>query len=293
VRAEALLGLPPELVYGVAFVFGALWGSFLNVCIVRLPRARSVVFGGSRCVGCDAPIRAYDNIPIVSYLVLRGRCRACGARISPRYPIVELLMAMLTLAIVHRFGISISALAYFLLAMGLVVLTFVDLEYFIIPDEVSYSLAVLGLGLAFVPGATVPPLDAAIGALVGAGALLLLGLVFRLVRRVQGIGFGDIKLLVGLGAFLGYRQLPFLFVLAALQGLLAAGVVFTARRGRPLEPAPLPEEEETRDEARVADDGPPPGRLALPFGPFLALASLEIVFFGPALWDLSRRVWSP
>lgn len=296
--AEPLLELPPAFLYPMAWLFGCLWGSFLNVCIARLPRGGSVVWPASHCPKCKAAIRGYDNVPVFSYLLLRGKCRACKAPISARYPMVELLMGMLTLALVHRFGVSFTTLAYFVLTMGLIVVTFIDVEYWIIPNEVSYGLWLVGLGVSFVPGATVAPLDAFIGFAGGAAGLFLVAWLFLKLRGVEGLGAGDWKLLGGLGAFLGWRLLPLLLFLAALQGVLVALVVYLARRGKPLEPAPLPEppaepaaDDETRPEPAIetdsaqntSDDGPPPGRLALPFGPFLAVAALELIFFGDAL----------
>ena len=290
-QPEPLLDLPPALLYPFAFLFGSLWGSFLNVCIVRLPKALSVMWPASHCPKCQAPIRGYVNIPVFSYLLLRGKCRACKVPISARYPLVELLMGMLTLALVHRFGVSFTTLAYFVLTMGLLVVTFIDVEYWIIPNEISYGLWLVGLGVSFVPGATVQPLDAFIGFAAGAVGLFLVAWLFLKLRGVEGLGDGDWKLLGGLGAFLGWRMLPLVLFLAAVQGVAVAGVVYALRRGKPLEPAPLPEDEseESTDApaevpARLAEvDGPPPGRLALPFGPFLALGALELVFFGDAI----------
>jgi leader peptidase (prepilin peptidase)/N-methyltransferase len=272
-----LAGLPSAVIYPLAFVFGALWGSFLNVCIARIPAGRSVVRPSSRCPHCDSAIRPYDNIPIVSYLFLRGRCRSCGARFSPRYLVVELLMGILSVALLHRFGLSWSFLAYFIFSAGLLVAAFVDLAHLIIPNEVTFLLVAVGLGMALVPGATVRPLDAAIGAAAGGGGLALVALVYRWVRRMTGLGFGDVKLLAAIGAFLGWRALPLVLFLSAVQGLLGAIGFWVARRRKaPVAAPPVP---------AVADahDGPPPGRLAVPFGPFLALGSLEVLFFGPLL----------
>jgi leader peptidase (prepilin peptidase)/N-methyltransferase len=272
-----LNGIPAEALYAVAFVFGALWGSFFNVCIVRLPEGRSIVRPASQCPSCHAPIRFYDNIPIFSYLWLRGRCRACGVRISPRYLVVELLCACLCLALFHRYGLSWPFLAYFVLAGALVVLTFIDLAHYILPNEITYALVPLGLGLSFIEGATVRPLDAVLGAAAGAAVLLLVAGGYRLLRGVRGLGFGDVKLLAGIGAFVGWRGLPLLLFLAAAQGLIVAGLLLVLGKRQHLYPQPRAEEEEE------PDSGPPPGRLAVPFGPFLALATLEVVFFGEAI----------
>jgi leader peptidase (prepilin peptidase)/N-methyltransferase len=279
-------GIPVAAFYPLAFVFGALWGSFLNVCIVRFPAGRSVVRPSSRCQHCETPIRPYDNIPIVSYLWLRGRCRACKARFSPRYLVVEVLTGALSLALFQRFGFSPSFAAYFAFCAALLVATFVDLAHFIIPNQVTYFLLPVGLAVSFIPGATVRPLDAAIGAAAGFGFFALIAFAFHALRGVRGLGFGDVKLMGGIGAFLGWRALPLLLFLSAAQGLLAAVAVLLARRGRPTPaaaPPPPPPEGAKSGEDDEEDDGPPPGRLAMPFGPFLALGSLEVLFFGPAI----------
>jgi leader peptidase (prepilin peptidase)/N-methyltransferase len=207
-------------------------------------------------------------------------------RISPRYPLVELLAAALATALYHRYGVSWTFLAYFLFAAGLVVATFVDLEHMIIPNEVTYLLLPVGLGVAFAEGVTVPPLDAALGAAAGAGSLLVVAATYRLLRGVRGLGMGDVKLFAAIGAFLGWRALPLVIFLAAAQGLLVAGVILLGRRGkaaRPAEPVPPPPATPAPAPPAEEDDGPPPGRLAVPFGPFLALGALEALFFGGAI----------
>ena len=295
---DLFFGLPPAAVYPLAFVFGSLWGSFLNVCIARLPEGRSVVWPGSHCGHCKTPIRGYDNIPIFSYLLLRGRCRACKEPYSARYPLVELLVGMLALALVHNFGLSWTTLAYFLLTLGLVVATFIDLAWFIIPNEVTFLLLPVGLGMSFIPGATVRPLDAAIGAAAGYGVLWLVATGYAWLRKVNGLGGGDVKLLGVLGAFFGWKALPLLLFMSAAQGVVAALVIFLVRRGEPLPVPTLPgatqapstpatgasgASGEPVPPAPEDDDGPPPGRLALPFGPFLALSAFELLFFGDTL----------
>jgi leader peptidase (prepilin peptidase)/N-methyltransferase len=277
VPGTELDGLPAEALCVGAFVFGALWGSFFNVCIVRLPLGRSIVRPASHCPSCHAPIRFYDNIPILSYLWLRGRCRACGVRISPRYLLVELLAAVLCLALFHRFGFSFGFFAHFVLAGALLILTFIDLEHFVLPNEITYALVPAGLGLSFLEGATVRPLDALLGAAAGAAALLLVAGGYQLLRGVRGLGLGDVKLLAGIGAFVGWRALPLLLFLAAAQGLLVAGLLLVLGKREQLVHPRLPDEE------GEGEPGPPPGRLVVPFGPFLALATLEVVFFGEAI----------
>ena len=203
------------MVEAVAFIFGLLFGSFANVLIHRLPRHESIVFPGSRCPACGAPIRAWDNIPVVSFLVLRGRCRACGTAISPRYLVVELATGALLAGVVWRFGLSLAALRYGVLAFALLVVFFTDLAHQIIPNAVTYPGIVVGLGLSAATGELMPSLIAAAAA----------GLVFLMLGVVSrgGMGGGDIKLAAMIGAFLGT---PAVIVALFLAVALGGGVGF-------------------------------------------------------------------
>lgn len=211
------------VVEAVAFIFGLVFGSFANVLIYRLPRHESIVFPGSRCPACGAPIRAWDNIPVVSFLVLRGRCRACGTAISPRYIIVELATGALMAGVVWRFGLSPSALRYGVLVFALLVVFFTDLEHQIIPNAVTYPGIVMGLALSAAVGELIPSLIAAAAA----------GLVFLILGVVSrgGMGGGDIKLAAMIGAFLGSPAvIVALFLAVALGG--GMGLVLLALRLR-------------------------------------------------------------
>jgi len=200
----------------VALVFGLLMGSFLNVCIHRWPRGRSVVRPRSHCVRCRKMIAWYDNVPVLSYLVLRGRCRYCGRRISPRYPLVELATGLLFFYFVATMGPTVAALKMCVFTAMLVALTFSDLEKRILPDELTLGGAIVGLVFAlFVPvpdaiarlfGLSVQPrleslVDAAIGALP-AFFLWSAGSIYEKVRHREGLGLGDVKLMVMIGVFL-------------------------------------------------------------------------------------------
>jgi leader peptidase (prepilin peptidase)/N-methyltransferase len=280
-------------VWLVAFAWGAAWGSFFNVAIYRWPRGMSVVTPPSHCPRCGKPIVPWTNIPILGWLLLRGRAACCGTAISVRYPLVELLGAILCVAIAELWIVhaepgtlllhaTIETLLYFIFAGGLLIATFVDLEWMEIPDEVSLPCAALGLVSA--PFRLEPGIwSAAVGA--GAGYLAV-QLIFvwgyeRLAGR-RGMGEGDSKLLMMIGAFLGWRGALFSVVAGSVQGLLFAG--FALVTGRKLTPeiedrvidGELIEAPEETHTSRV-------GQLKLPFGPFLALGALEYLLAGDAI----------
>ena len=220
-----------------------LIGSFLNVCIYRWPRDLSVVHPRSRCLHCEAPIAWFDNIPVASYFFLRGRCRQCRAAISPRYPAVELLTAALFAAFVWRFGASPEASRGCVFAAMLTVLAFADVETRILPDEFTIGGALAGLAFAAflaVPDTTAHALaalfglplgprllslaESVLGAIVPSGALWLGGTLFEKLRHKEGLGFGDVKMMAMIGAFLGVR--------GALLSLMAGSVLWLLSRAR-------------------------------------------------------------
>ena len=168
------------------FAFGAIIGSFLNVCIVRLPEERSVVRPPSHC-----PVAWYDNVPVVSYVLLRGSCRTCGTRISPLYPVVELLTGGLAVALWLRLGPTLAFAGYFAFIAALVTITFIDLDHRIIPDVISLPGIVVGLAVSLVSPLTTP-LDAVLGALAGGGVLLAIAFGYQAIRGQEGMGGGDI-----------------------------------------------------------------------------------------------------
>lgn len=290
----------------VALVVGALFGSFFNVAIYRWPREMSVISPPSHCPSCGAPVKPWWNVPIFGYLFLRGKARCCGAPLSPRYLVVEILGAVLGLAVAEHFFVNalpdrealLAALdvsLYFAFVGGLVIATFVDLEWMEIPDEVSLPL--VALGLASSPYRTGPEVvDLAVGAGVG---FLLVQVVFvwsyeHLFGR-RGMGEGDSKLLMAIGAFLGWQAVLFALVAGSMQGLVATGVAMAT--GRSLTPTPpeLGEDDRQGDESEDAeleedDDAP---RMKLPFGPFLALGALEWLFFGDRILDAYLGILAP
>lgn len=244
------------------FLLGCCVGSFLNVCIYRLPQDLSIVSPRSFCPSCRAPIRAYDNIPLVSYLLLGGKCRNCGAGISWRYPLVEALTGGVALALFLKFGFSLSFLAYFVLSAALIVISFIDLDHRIIPDLISLPGIAAGFLLAlFGPLATVK--ESLIGLLAGGGSLYLVAFVYEALTKREGMGGGDVKLLAMIGAWLGWKSILFTLFFASLSGAFIGGAVMLIQRE---------------------------GRLyAIPFGPFLAFSGLAYVFLGPELiaWYLN------
>jgi len=298
--------VPASLVLISAFAFGAIWGSFFNVAIYRWPREMSVVRPPSTCPSCGARVAARYNVPILGYLLLRGKAACCGVPLSARYPTVEALSGVLCLAIAQRYIVSaidetplwiasLTALAYFAFVGGLIIATFVDLEFMEIPDEVSLPGAALGLATAVFreqPGAEA----AALGA---GGGFLIIQLLFvwsyeHLTGR-RGMGEGDSKLLMMIGAFLGWQGALFAMFAGAAQGLLTFLFTRITRlvAGEPeSEPEPEPEPAaasgEPTNEQGEEDDEPAPqywGHFKLPFGPFLALGALEYLFFGDAAVD--------
>ncbi len=213
--------MPDWYLYLLAGIFGALVGSFLNVCIYRLPENESVVSPGSHCPECDTPIGWRDNIPIVSYLLLRGRCRNCGTSISAQYPLIELVTALIWIASAARYGADWQALAaaiFFTLLLGIAL---TDARTYIIPDEFTLGGLVIGLALAFAPGG-LSFLESVIGAVVGFGFLFLAGAIGEWWMKKPAMGGGDIKMMAMVGAFLG----PIGSLLTIFLGAVVGTVIF-------------------------------------------------------------------
>jgi len=290
----------------VAGVFGALWGSFANVVIVRWPREMSVIRPGSHCLACGKPIRFYDNVPILSYLVLRGRCRDCKARFSPRYALVELAMALLAVSVARMTLLAgpapfQQAAAEFFIWFGfvfaLVTVAMIDLDCYLIPDAVALPGIAIGIAAnAFVlPLGWMEPLVAAVAGYALIRLVFIEG--YRLLTGRPGMGEGDAKLLAMIGAFAGYQGGVFALFAGALQGLVVGTIVVLIRR-RANEPEPVFDEE--RGEDGTSPEQPVRFRKArVPFGPFLALGALEYLFFGErlvaaytsAVDALTRAIW--
>jgi len=236
----------------MAALFGAVVGSFLNVCIHRLPHRESLLRPGSRCPRCRTPIAWYDNIPILSYLRLRGRCRSCRAGISWRYPLVEALSAVGYGFIIWRFGVTVTAFVYLLLFAALVVVSFIDLDHMIVPDGITLP----GMALGLIVGPFLLPRwwDSIGGLVLGGGLLYFMAWISPYLFGKEGMGGGDIKLLAMIGAFLGWQQVLLTVILGGLAGALV-GVTLIG--------------------ARVMTRG-----TYIPFGPFLSLGALAAMLYG-------------
>jgi leader peptidase (prepilin peptidase)/N-methyltransferase len=281
---------------------GSVVGSFLNVVVARLPKGESVVHPRSRCPGCGAGIAWYDNLPVLSWLLLRARCRRCHAPISARYPLVELLVALLGALAIQRHGLAPAAAAELAFGAFLVALAFIDLDTWLLPFALSLPLAALGLAAGWLQLA---PSGSLLGALLGGGAGFLAFLVVHLVGekvfKREAMGFGDVVLLGGIGCWLGAGALLPVILLSSLQGSLVGIALLLIGRGQPgpptapdspgnqpprLDTAPAPAGQAppgSVDPAPVEEDDWIPPRNAVPFGPFLALAALEWLLLGPWL----------
>lgn len=269
--------MPEWGIAGLAGLFGLLIGSFLNVCIHRWPRDLSVVRPRSACVNCGKPIAWYDNVPVLSYLVLRGRCRQCGASIFWRYPLVELLTALSFVWFVHQDGVSVEAAKYCVLSAILIALVFCDFETLILPDEFTIGGLIVGVGFAFftpVPDTTFHFIarlfdihpgpragmagEALLGAIVPAGSIWLGGWLFEKLRHKEGLGFGDVKMLAMIGAFFGIRGALLTIILGSFVGSVA-GLVFIKTTGKDM------------------------ANYQLPFGSFLGAAALFVAIDGQSI----------
>ena len=244
------------------FFLACCIGSFLNVCIYRLPQDLSIVSPRSFCPQCRTPVRGYDNIPLLSYLLLRGKCRSCGAKISWRYPLVEALTGAFAVALFLKFGLTVSFFAFFAFTAALLVIAFIDLDHRIIPDVISFPGIGIGFLLSFfLPNPSVT--ESLIGLLAGGGSLYLVAVGYEALTKREGMGGGDVKLLAMIGAWLGWKAVLFTLFFASLTGtLVGGGAMLIQKQGR---------------------------HYAIPFGPFLAFAALAYLFFGPQLinWYLN------
>lgn len=234
------------------FLFGLIFGSFINVCIYRLPREESIVFPASHCPSCQTPIRPYENIPLLSFILLKGRCRSCRSPISWRYPLVEILHGCGFLYILARYGLSLPAIVYCLFLSSLIAVTFIDLSHRIIPDLITLPGMVLGVITA---STILPPgtIDSIVGLFLGGGLFYLVAVLSLAILKKEGMGGGDIKLIAMIGAFLGWKGMLLTIFLAACSGSVI-GILLILIQGR------------NRAEP-------------IPFGPFLALGAVISLFW--------------
>jgi leader peptidase (prepilin peptidase)/N-methyltransferase len=240
------------------FLAGLITGSFLNVCIFRIPKKESIIFPPSHCTECGKKIEWYHNIPLLSYIVLKGRCAHCGRGISGVYPLVELLTALLLVALYTVFGPGVKFVAYAALVCALIVATFIDLFTQEIPDSISLGGTVCGLlaaasfpGLLDADSRASALMESFLGALAGGGAIYLMGVAGKVIFKKDAMGGGDVKLMAMIGAFLGWKQVLLVFFTAPLFGA-AAGIALKIKDGRDI----------------------------IPYGPYISMAAVLAIFFG-------------
>jgi len=269
----------PTLIGIFVVGLGLIIGSFLNVCITRIPANKSVIWPGSACPKCGASIRPWDNIPVLSYVLLGGKCRSCKAMISPMYPVVELCTAVLFWICYHSFGQTLVALKWALFSAVMMVLVVTDLRERILPDVVNYTGFAAGLLFSLFappPDGTAPwvasrlfnyvfppraagVIDALLGAALGGGLLWLVSEAYFRLRKREGMGLGDVKMMLLVGAFLGVKRTMLTILVGSLLGSILGAAFILARR---------------KD-----------SQYELPFGTFLGVAALLVVFFGTPLLD--------
>jgi leader peptidase (prepilin peptidase) / N-methyltransferase len=277
--------LPPAFGYISAGIFGAIIGSFLNVVIHRLPREESIVFPNSKCPSCGAVIAFYDNIPVLSYLILGGKCRGCKKHITARYPAVELLTACVFVAIAWHDGLSWALPFDLIFAAALLALVFIDAEHMILPNAITYPGIVFAIiarlaipyltgtlhfddlpslmtgALATSPIWVISLAGAFLGALIGGGSLWLMGWTWEKLRGVEAMGLGDVKMMFMVGAFLGWRLTILTIFIGVLSGSII-GILLMARQGK-------------RDM-----------QMLLPFGIFLGIGAIASLFVGSQLVEM-------
>ena len=240
------------ILYVLIFIFGLLWGSFFNVCIARLPQEQSVVWGRSKCPKCSALIPWFCNIPLLSYLALKGKCKACKNSISLEYPIIELVSGLMFLGLFHHFGFSKELLSSLIFCSSLLVVSVIDIHHQIIPDEISLPGIILGFVLSLWVG-NITWIESLLGILVGGGSFLLVAWGYEKLAKREGLGGGDIKLLAMIGAWLGVQSILVVIVLSSLLGSIV-GIAAMAFQKKDF-------------------------KTAIPFGPFLAVAAIAYLFF--------------
>ena len=242
------------LIVIIIFIFGMCIGSFLNVCIYRLPESKSIADPPrSICPSCKSHIRFYDNMPVLSYIWLKGRCRNCNAPISFRYPLVELMNGIVAVALLFKFGLSVESFVYFVFISSLIVITFIDLDHQIIPDIITLPGIPMGLIASFaLPTITLKA--SALGLLIGGGSLWFVAWAYNLIAHRDGMGGGDIKLLAMMGTIIGWKGVIFTIFASSVIGS-CVGITMMLIKNKNM-------------------------KFAIPFGPFLSIGAIAYVFFG-------------
>lgn len=251
-----------EIIAGIfILLLGLIIGSFSNVCIYRIPRQESLIRPGSHCPKCNQPIKFYDNIPLVSFIILKGKCRYCKEKISWQYPLVEFLTAVLYLLLFLRYGLQLVTFVYMFFCSALIIITFIDLKENIIPDVLSLPFLLLGFLMSFFLK-NLSPINSLLGILAGGGVLLLVAILGGFLFKKEAMGGGDIKLAAMVGAFLGWQLTLLSLFLSFFTGAIIGIVILIKNKG---ESDPIP------------------------FGPFIALGTIIALFFGHSIinWYLS------
>ena len=289
-RFEAVIGLPDAIVYIFVFAFGAAIGSFLNVVIHRVPNEQSIVFPNSACPKCKTAIKPYDNLPILSWLLLRGKCRACSAPISARYPAVELLNAVTWILVLWQIGLSPILPVYLLFVSAMIALIFIDAEHMILPNVITYPLFIIAIAVRLIfplvfaqnffsdtqywpatylagqPAWMVSLFGAIVGARVGGGSLWLVGELWKRLRGVDAMGLGDVKMMAGVGALLGWRAAFLAIFLGAFAGAFIGAFMISRQKDKDLQ-------------------------TQIPFGIFLGVGSILALLFGEKMIDWYMRTF--
>jgi len=247
-----------------SIIFGAIVGSFLNVCIIRLPKEESIITPGSHCPHCNHPIMFYDNIPLISYLLLGGKCRYCKRSISAQYPLVEGITAISSFLLFLKYGFSLSYFFYFSFVAALMIITVIDLYHQIIPDVISIP----GIGVGLLGALIIPHITffkSLLGILLGGGSLFVVATSYQWLFKREGMGGGDVKLLAMIGAFLGWDAVILTILLSSLIGSIT-GMIIMVLKGKGF-------------------------KYAIPFGPFLSLGAVIALFYKNEIisWYLQFR----
>ncbi|MCK9275376.1 MAG: prepilin peptidase [Syntrophales bacterium] len=235
------------------FILGAVVGSFLNVCIFRIPEGKSIVLPASHCMNCGTPIRFYDNIPIISYLILGGSCRNCGIKISPQYPAVEFLTGLACLTLYLTYDLTFSFLFTFLFTAALIVITVIDLRHQIIPHAVTLpGIPIFYLAAVFFMD--ISPVEGFLGIMIGAGCLYFVAIYYEALTGREGMGGGDINLIAMMGGFLGWKSLIYIILVSSFTGAIIGIALMILKK------------KDTK--------------YAVPFGPFLSIGAVSYLFIG-------------
>ncbi len=261
---QPIISMP--LFMALIFSFGACIGSFLNVCIYRLPRKKSIVFPGSFCTTCKTSIPFYLNIPIVSYIILKGKCRYCKTKISWRYPFVEALTGSAATALILKFGLTSAALFWFIFICVLITISFIDIDFQIIPDVISLpGIIIFASSAFFLPEMSL--IKTITGILAGGGSLYLIAVLYCLIRKQEGMGGGDIKLLAMIGAATGWKGVLFTTFTGSLLGTIAGIIIMIITKTSDI-------------------------KLKIPFGPYLSAGAVIYIFSGQKLieWYLHFNI---